>query len=210
MINEKMRRYGTNRSTIRELFEYGKKMKNELGEDSVFDYSLGNPSVEPPVCVNDGIISLIEERSAIDLHGYTSAEGDIHVRRTIAESVEKRFGVETDPNLIYMTAGAAAALTAVLSAVTTPSESVIVVAPFFPEYKVFVETAGAALKIVPAREKDFGLDIDAIKEALDDTVAAIIINSPNNPTGAVYSKSDIKALAELLSKKAKNTRSRYI
>ncbi len=203
MINKKMHLYGTNRSTIRELFEYGKKMKRELGEDAVFDYSLGNPSVEPPKEVNEQLSKLIGESSPIELHGYTSAPGDFSVRQAIAADIEERFGTEADPNLIYMTAGAAAALTATLSAVTTPGESVIVIAPFFPEYRVFVESCGATLKAVPAREKDFGLDIDAIKEALDETVAAVIINSPNNPTGAVYSKSDIKALADLLTKKSK-------
>ena len=203
MINEKMRLLGANRSTIRELFEFGQKLKRELGEDAVFDYSLGNPSVEPPKELTDAMISLIESTPAIKLHGYTSAEGDRSVREKIAEHISERFDTEANPNLIYLTAGAAAALTSVLSAVTTPGESVIVISPFFPEYRVFVEAAGATLKTVPAREKDFGLDVDAIKSALDESVAAVIINSPNNPTGAVYSKSDIKALAELLSKKSK-------
>ena len=152
MINEKMRLLGTNRSTIRELFEYGKKMKRELGEDAVFDYSLGNPSVEPPFEVNDTLISLAKDIPSTELHGYTSAEGDITVRRKIAEHIESSFDVKIDPSLIYMTAGAAAALTSVLSAVTTPGESVIVISPFFPEYKVFVEATGAALKTVKARE----------------------------------------------------------
>jgi len=203
MINEKMRLLGTNRSTIRELFEYGKKMKRELGEDAVFDFSLGNPSVEPPALLNDTIVNLTDTLSPVSLHGYTSAEGDKDVRCSIANYVSEKLNTEADPNLIYMTVGAAAALTSVLSAVTTPGESVIVISPFFPEYRVFVEAAGATLKVVPAREKDFGLDIDAIKEAIDETVAAIIINSPNNPTGAVYSKSDIKALSELLHRKSK-------
>ncbi len=198
-----MRLLGTNRSTIRELFEFGKKMKTELGEDAVFDYSLGNPSVEPPIDVNAGLLKLIEGSSPTQLHGYTSAEGDANVRRAIAEYTSSSHGIEIDPSLIYMTAGAAAALTSVLTALTTPGESVIVISPFFPEYRVFVEAAGATLKIVPAREKDFGLDVDAIKDALDETVAAVIVNSPNNPTGAVYSRSDVKALAELLSKKSK-------
>ena len=203
MINEKMHLLGTNRSTIRELFECGKRMKAELGEDAVFDYSLGNPSVVPPIEVNEGLIKLTEECSAIQLHGYTSAEGDYSVRCAIAEYISSSFDTYADPRLIYMTAGAAAALTSVLKAVVTPGESVIAISPFFPEYKVFVEAAGAILKTVPAREDDFGLNIDAIKEAVDESVAAIIINSPNNPTGAVYSKSDIKALADILSKKSK-------
>ena len=203
MINEKMRLLGTNRSTIRELFEYGKKMKAELGENAVFDYSLGNPSVEPPKDVNEGLTKLIAESLPTVLHGYTSAEGDLSVRRAIAEYTTSLYGEEVNPSLIYMTVGAAAALTSVLTALTTPGESVIVISPFFPEYKVFVEAAGATLKTVPARDGDFGLDINAIENALDESVAAIIINSPNNPTGAVYSKSDIEELADLLLKKSK-------
>ena len=203
MINEKMRILGTNRSTIRELFEYGKRMKRELGEDAVFDFSLGNPSVEPPEQVKSGIAKLIDESSAIDLHGYTSAEGDMNTRRAIADYISESFNTEVDPSLIYMTVGAAAALTSVLTALTNPGESIIVISPFFPEYKVFIEAAGATVKTVAAREKDFGLDIDAIKAALDENVAAVIINSPNNPTGAIYSKSEIKALAEILNKKSK-------
>ena len=203
MINEKMRELGANRSTIRELYEYGRKMKAELGEDSVFDYSLGNPSVEPPIEVKEALSFLIENTPEIELHGYTSADGDPEVRRAIAEHIAERFDTEADPRYIYMTVGAAAALTATIKGVVSPGESVIVISPFFPEYKVFIEAAGAVCKQVPAREKDFGLDIDAIKDALDETVGAIIVNSPNNPTGAVYSKSDIKALSDLLTKKSK-------
>lgn len=203
MINEKMRLLGANRSTIRELFEFGQRLKRELGENAVFDYSLGNPSVEPPKELNESIIKLTESTSAVKLHGYTSANGDAETRKRIAEYISEKFDTEANPELIYMTAGAAAALTSVLSALTTQEESVIVISPFFPEYKVFVEAAGAKLKVVPARRKDFGLDLDAIKSELDETVAAVIINSPNNPTGAVYSKSDIKALADLLSRKSK-------
>lgn len=203
MINEKMRLYGTNRSTIRELFEYGKKLKRELGEESVFDYSIGNPSVEPPEEVTRGIVSLIEESSPLSLHGYTSAEGDLSVRCAIAEYLSDAHSTEVLPNLIYLTVGAAAALTSTITALTIPGESIIVISPYFPEYKVFIESAGCSVKEVAAREKDFGLDIDKIKDALDETVGAIIINSPNNPTGAVYSKADIKALSDLLNKKSK-------
>lgn len=203
MINEKMRELGANRSTIRELYEYGRKMKAELGEDSVFDYSLGNPSVAPPIEVKEALSFLIENTPEIELHGYTSADGDPEVRRAIAEHIAQRFDTEADPRYIYMTVGAAAALTATIKGVVSPGESVIVISPFFPEYKVFIEAAGAVCKQVPAREKDFGLDIDAIKDALDETVGAVIVNSPNNPTGAVYSKSDIKALSDLLTKKSK-------
>ena len=203
MINEKMKRLGTSRSTIRELFEFGKKMKRDLGEEYVFDYSLGNPSVAPPSEVNEKIEHILNTYDALSVHGYTSAEGDISAREAIAKYTADCGEIDTDPSLVYLTAGAAAALCSTLSAVTTPGESVIVISPFFPEYKVFIEGVGAVVKPVPARKDDFGLDLSAIKKAIDENVAAIIINSPNNPTGAVYSKSDIKGLAEILNHKSK-------
>ncbi len=204
MINEKMKNLGLNRSTIRELFEFGKALKAEKGEENVFDFSLGNPSVEPPMSVNEGIASLIKNIPQTELHGYTSAEGDFSVRNSISEYIKKTHGFDSaDPSYVYMTAGAAGALTSVLTAVTSEKESVIVLAPFFPEYKVFVERNGTKLKTVSCRSGDFGPDFDKISSAIDETVAAVIINSPNNPTGAVYSEKDIKRLAKILDEKSK-------
>jgi len=201
VLNEKMRKLGTKRSTIRELFEYGKSLRRERGDDAVFDYSLGNPSVAPPKKVDEVLTKLIKDCSPTLLHGYTSAEGDIEVRSRIADYIRTSFGANADPSLIYMTAGAAAALSAVLGAVVTEGESVITPAPYFPEYKVFVEACGANLVPVLTRA-DFRPDIDAIAKAIDKTTAAIIINSPNNPTGVVYPKEDIAALAGLLKDKS--------
>ncbi len=203
MLNERMRELGFKRSTIRELFEYGKALRAERGEDSVFDYSLGNPSVEPPAEVESTLIGLIENSSPIALHGYTSAEGDPDVRLAISDYIKKSFDAASSPSLIYMTAGAAAALSAVLKAVTTESESVITPAPYFPEYKVFTEACGAKLVPIISRGSDFRPDIEAIGRAIDKTTAAVIINSPNNPTGVVYPEEDIAALADLLTRKSR-------
>ena len=203
MLNESMKELGFKRSTIRELFEYGKMLKADRGENAVFDYSLGNPSVEPPIEVNLTLARLLEKTPPTELHGYTSAEGDLCVRRAISDYIVKAFGAASDPSLIYMTAGAAAALTATLTAVTITGETVITPAPFFPEYKVFVEACGADLIPVQSLLPSFRPDIEAIGKAINESTAAVIINTPNNPTGAVYKREDIEALSELLTEKSK-------
>lgn len=200
-MNEKMIELGKNRSVIRELFEYGKKRKALIGAENVFDFSIGNPSVPTPKAVTDAMERLIRETEPVALHGYTSAQGDLRVRKSIADSIEKRFGVKADPEFIYMTCGAAASLTVTLNALTVAGDEVIVPSPFFPEYKVFTENAGARLVSVPLSEPDFQLDIDKIAKAITDKTRAVIINSPNNPTGAVFSADGIKELARLLNKK---------
>ena len=203
MINERMLALGTKRSTIRELFEFGKLLAAERGAENVFDYSLGNPSVCPPPEVNLGIMRLLQEYEPTALHGYTSAEGDMAVRASIAEYLKKTYGAAAEATDIYMTAGAAGALVSVLGALTNEKERVIALAPYFPEYKVFVERNGARLLPVACREGDFAPDIERLAAAIDETVAAIIVNSPNNPTGAVYSEADIIKLAELLTNKSR-------
>lgn len=198
MINEKMRSLGAKRSVIREIFEYSKKRKAEIGEENVFDFSLGNPSVAPPEAVNEGIISLVTHENPISLHGYTSAEGDLSVRTAICEYIKKTEGFDAPPTSLYMTVGAAGALTSAITAITNPGDEVIVLTPYFPEYKVFIERAGAAVCEVACRPSDFQPDIDAISSIVNEKTAAIIINSPNNPSGAVYTEDSIKALAEML------------
>lgn len=201
MINEKMRELGARRSVIRELFEYGKRRRSELGDDAVFDFSLGNPSVPPPPELNEGLGELLAEEGAADVHAYTSAQGDREVRRAIADYVRQTEWAEADPELIYLTAGAAAALTATLTALVMPNEEVIVPTPYFPEYRVFIERTGATVREVPCREPDFSLDVPAIMENIGERTAAIIINSPNNPTGAVYSEENVAALAAALKRR---------
>ena len=203
MINEKMRRLGANRSVIREIFEYGKKRKAEIGEDKVFDFSLGNPSVPAPECVNENIKRLIEEEASVALHGYTSAQGDAAVRAAIADYINKTEGECVSADCLYMTVGAAAALTATLTALATEGEEVIVLAPYFPEYKVFIERTGAKVREVLCDTTTFQPDIAAIEAAISERTAAIIINSPNNPTGAVMTEDSIIALTDLLKKKEK-------
>ena len=197
MINKKMQELGAKRSVIRELFEYGKKRKSEIGEENVFDFSLGNPSVAAPTVVNDTIRQLLDEENSVSLHGYTSAQGDAGVRAAIAEYINKTYNESVTADCLYMSVGAAAALTSSITALVTPGEEVIVPAPYFPEYKVFIERCGGVIREVLCDE-DLQLDVRAIEAAINEKTAAIIINSPNNPTGAVYSEENIFSLCNML------------
>ena len=198
MINEKMRGLGAKRSVIRELFEYGKMRKAEIGEDNVFDFSLGNPSVPSPDCVNQNLINLITNESPISLHGYTSAQGDANVRQSVADYINKTQGMNVSKDDLYMTVGAAAALTCSLTAVCNAGEEVIVLAPYFPEYKVFIERFGGICKEVLCDTQTFQPDFDNLKNAINENTSAIIVNSPNNPTGAVITEENIIKLCNLL------------
>lgn len=201
MLNEKMLNLGENRSVIREIFEYGNKRRAEIGAENVFDFSLGNPSISAPKEVEEAMVRLLRETDPVKLHGYTSAQGAPDVRKTISDSIQKRFGIEADSNLIYMTCGAAASLTICLNAICNSDDEVIALAPFFPEYRVFAEKAGAKLVVAKCRESDFQIDFDALKNAITKNTKAIIVNSPNNPTGVVLSRETISELANLLNKK---------
>ena len=203
MINEKMYALGSARSEIRELFEYGKIRKAQIGEENVHDFSLGNPSVPCPDEVTESLAKLIASRDPIELHGYTSAQGDAATRAAIAEYVTKTHGFEVSCDDLYLTVGAAAALTATISAIASEGEEVILLAPYFPEYKVFVERSGAVARVVKCNPKTFAPDPDTIADAINEKTAAIIVNSPNNPTGAVYSKESISAISEVLNAKSK-------
>ena len=201
MLNEKMLKLGTESSAIRQLFEYGKARKAEIGEDKVYDFSLGNPSIPAPARLDSTIKYLLENENSVLLHGYTSAPGDMGVRTKIAEYIKKSSGVEAAAENIYMTCGAAASLTITLTALANEGDEVILLAPFFPEYRVFAEKAGFKCVIVNCSEGDFQIDIEALQSAITEKTKAIIINSPNNPTGVVFSEENIKALAQLLNKK---------
>lgn len=200
MINEKMRGLGAKRSVIRELFEYGKIRKSQIGEDNVFDFSLGNPSVPSPDCVNENLVNLIKSESPISLHGYTSAQGDAGVRQSVADYIYKTQQFKVDKDDLYMTVGAAAALTCSLTAVVNPGEEVVVLAPYFPEYKVFIERFGGVCKEVLCDTTTFQPDFDNLAKAINSKTAAIIVNSPNNPTGAVITEENVIKLCELLHK----------
>ena len=201
MISSKMLELGKKSSVIREIFEYGLKRKAEIGAENVYDFSLGNPSVPAPEKVTEVMKKLIDETPAERLHGYTSAPGDVKVRTAIAENIKSRFGVDATLSNIYMTCGAAASLTITLNAIVEDGDEVIAFAPFFPEYRVFVEQAGARLVVVSNKTEDLQLDFDAIEKAITPNTKAVIINSPNNPSGVIVPEEDIKKLCQLLNSK---------
>lgn len=198
MLNERMVALGTQRSVIRELFEFGKMRAAEVGAENIFDFSIGNPSVPSPGIVNETAIKLINEVDPVILHGYTSAQGDLGVRQMMSDSINRRFGTSFGPNNLYVTVGAAAALCCCLNGICNPGDEVIVFAPYFPEYKVFVEGAGAAMKMIPADIEAFQIDFAAFEAAINENTKAVIVNSPNNPSGAVYSEETVKKLAVIL------------
>ncbi|NLM19593.1 MAG: pyridoxal phosphate-dependent aminotransferase [Clostridiaceae bacterium] len=202
-VAKKMLDLGKQSSVIREIFEYGLKRKAEIGVEKVFDFSLGNPSVPAPPQINDILKKLIDSVPAEQLHGYTSAPGDQSVRNAVAVYIQNTFGFSATSDLIYVTCGAAAGLTLCLNGLTTKEDEVIVFAPFFPEYKVFVEHSGAKLVIVPCNEHDFQPDFTSLEQAITDKTKAIIVNSPNNPTGTCYCEDTIKKLTEILNQKQK-------
>ena len=206
-MNQKMLGLGQSRSVIREIFEYAKVRKAEIGSDKVFDFSIGNPSVPAPESVKEALSDLLERKDPVFLHGYTSAQGDASVRTAISNYIENTYNIGSlpisSPNLIYITSGAAAALTCTLTALLNAGDEVIVLAPFFPEYRVFVERTGAKLVPVLCDEETMRPRFDRLAAAISKKTAAVIVNSPNNPTGVVYPEEDIKALSTLLTEKSK-------
>ncbi len=203
--NQKMFGLGSKRSIIREIFEYSKSRAAEIGAENVFDFSLGNPSVPAPAEVNEAIRELLDTQDSVTLHGYTSAQGDAGVRKAIADRIKSRFGVDISPNLIYMTCGAAASLSICLKAVIEENseDECVVFAPFFTEYRVFIENAGGKIVISKPEEKTFQIDIADFESKINKNTKAVIVNSPNNPSGVVYSEDTIKALCEVLERKSK-------
>ncbi len=202
MLNEQMYEYGSKSSVIRELFAYGLERRKIVGEDKVYDFSIGNPSIPAPAEVKEALLELLEE-PAEALHGYSPAAGDPEVRKTLADSVNRKFGMRYTADNFYMTVGAAASLSISVKALTNPGDEFITFAPFFPEYAVWVETAGAKLVVTPADTTDFQIDFEAFEKLLSPKTKGIILNSPNNPSGVVYSEETIQRLSELLAKKQK-------
>ena len=202
MLNEKMYALGSKRSTIREIFEYAKTRAAQIGSENVFDFSIGNPSVPAPEKVNETIVKLVKETPSVALHGYTSAQGGKDVRDKIAANYTRRFGVELSGDDLYMTCGAAASLTITFHALCNDGDEIITFAPFFPEYRVFVENAKAKLVVLPSDEKTMLPDFKALKRALNPRVKGVLINSPNNPSGAVYGETTMATLCEILKEKS--------
>ncbi len=202
MYNENAYRLGSKRSSIREIFEHAKKRSGEIGGENVFDFSIGNPSVPAPAAVDEAIRQILAETPSVELHGYTSAQGDLSVRKRIAENYQNRFGVKLTADDLYMTCGAAASLTITMRALHTEGDELITFAPFFPEYAVFAAGAGMRLTVLPSDESTMLPDFDALEKALNPRVKGVLMNSPNNPSGVVYGGEVIARLAELLEKKS--------
>ena len=199
MYNKTMYELGSHRSVIRDLFEFGKKRAAEVGADKVYDFSLGNPNVPAPDGVKEAAEKLFALPDNTVVHGYTSAQGDADVRKAVADSINARFSAGVTPDLIYMTCGAAASLTVTLNALCEEGDEFILLAPFFPEYSVFVKAAGGTPVVVPFDEKTFAPDLSALEKAVTPHTKGIIINSPNNPSGAVYSRKTLEKIADILS-----------
>ncbi len=202
MINKEMYVLGSKRSVIRELFEFGKQRAKEVGQENVFDFSLGNPNVPAPECVREAIAKLNNIPDSTTLHGYTSAQGDANVRKKIAEFINLRFNTQVGADNIYMTVGAAASLCISLKALNEYDDEFVIFAPFFPEYQVFIKSAGGFPVIVPFEEKDFQIDFDKFEKAITNKTKAVIVNSPNNPSGVVYNKNTIIKLCQILKQKS--------
>lgn len=202
-VSQRMLNLGTARSEIREAFAFAQARAAEVGAENVDDFSIGNPSVPAPATVAEAVHKLVDAIDPIKLHGYTPAQGDGQARGALADDLNRRFGTNYTADNFYLTAGAAGALCCALSALSCPGDTFIAFAPYFPEYKVFVESAGAELVTVPADIEDFQIDFAAFDQALTPNTKGVIINSPNNPTGVVYSEATIQKLAQVLTEKSK-------
>lgn len=203
MVSNEMYELGAKSSVIREIFEFGKKRAAEIGKENVYDFSLGNPSVPAPEKVNETIRRLTQEMEPCALHGYTSAVGDNGTRQAIADDLNRRFGTAFTMNNFYMTAGAAASLCITFRALTEKDDEIIVFAPYFPEYQVFITSAGAKVVEVKCKEDDLQIDLEAFKNAINEHTKAVVLNSPNNPSGVVTSEETVIKMTEILREKEK-------
>ena len=202
MFNPEAYALGTNRSCIRELFEYGRSRASVVGKENVFDYSLGNPSIPAPPQVEQAIRDIQEDTDSLQIHGYTSAVGDMQTRQAIAEDLNARYQAGVRGEDLFLGCGAAPELVAVFRALAVPGAEILAVAPYFPEYAPFVRAAGAAFRVVAPDVPDFQIRLEAVEAMLTPQTAAIILNSPNNPSGTVYTRRTLQALASLLKEKS--------
>ena len=203
MFNEEAYALGANRSCIRELFEYGRSRAAQVGAENVFDFSLGNPSIPAPAGVRDAIAQLLEDTDSLQLHGYTTAVGDLQTRQAIAHDLNCRYGTHVTPGELFIGCGAAPELCAVFKALTFPGAKILAIAPYFPEYKPFVQSAGAVFQAVAPDVPDFQINFAELDKCLTKDTAAVIVNSPNNPTGTVYTEETLRRLAALLEQKSR-------
>lgn len=202
MIVQKYKDMLQGKSVIRQLSEFATARGAEIGYENVFDYSLGNPSVPTPQKFTDTMIDMLQNRSPMELHGYSQSLGIPAVREKVAASLNKRFGMNYTGNHIFMTTGAAGAIAHAVRCVTQPGDEILTFAPYFPEYGPYINLTGAALKVVPANVEDFQINFEAFEEMLTDKVMAVLINTPNNPSGIVYTTETIQKLATILTEKS--------
>ncbi len=202
MLVQKYKDMLSGKSVIRQLSEFATARGKEIGYENVFDYSLGNPSVPVPGEFTDAMIHMLTTKETNELHGYSPSLGITSVRETIAASLEKRFGLPYRKEHIFMASGAAGALAHAFRLVTEPGDEILTFAPFFPEYNPYVNLTGAVLKVVPPDTESFQINFEKFEEMLTEKVMAILVNTPNNPSGVVYSAETLKRLAEMLRKKS--------
>ena len=186
---------------IRDLFEYGLSRAAVVGPENIYDYSLGNPSIPSPPEVNETIRQILSDTDSLKIHGYTSAVGDFDTRKAISEDLNARYNANTKPEEFFIGCGAAPELVSVFRALSVPGGEILAIAPYFPEYKPFVEEAGLTFKVVPADVPSFQINFEALDKAITENTQAIIINSPNNPSGVVYTVETLKKLRRLLEDK---------
>lgn len=203
MASKEMYELGAQSSVIRELFTYGQEQTAIVGKDNVYDFSIGNPTVPAPACIKEAIEEILATRESSAIHGYTAASGDAAVREGLADYMNEVYGAAVKADSFYMTCGAAASLTITLKAlVESPEDEIILIAPFFPEYTVFVQNTGAKKVVLPPDTEHFQISMDELEKAITPHTRAIIVNSPNNPSGVVYSAATYQKVADLLTKKS--------
>ena len=203
MINRSAWELGANRSCIRELFEYGCRRAAIVGRENVYDYSLGNPSIPAPAEVNEAIRAVLSDTDPLAIHGYTTAVGDYALRQAIADDLNTRYQADAAPEDLFIGCGAAPELTAVLRSLAVAQGEILAIAPYFPEYRPFTLCAGLDFKVVPADVPDFQIDLVTLETMVTEHTQAVIINSPNNPSGVVYSAETLTRLASVLRQKAR-------
>lgn len=202
MINQTAYALGANRSCIRDLFEYGRARAAVVGEKNVFDFTLGNPSIPSPAEVNETICQILQDTDSLLVHGYTTAVGDLETRQAIAADLNARYGANTAAEDFFLGSGAAPELVAVFRALAVEDGEILAIAPYFPEYKPFAENAGLIFKVVPPDVPNFQISLPAVEKMLTERTQAVILNSPNNPSGVVYTRETLEQLAALLECKA--------
>ena len=201
MYNQTAYELGSHRSAIRDLFEYGRMRAAVVGEENVFDYSIGNPSIPSPPEVEKAIHQILSDTPSLQIHGYTSAVGDYETRKAVAEDLNARYHAGAKPEEFFICCGASPALVAVFRALAVPGGEILAIAPYFPEYKPFVEGAGMVFRVVPPDLPGFQIDLQAVEALVTEKTVAVIINSPNNPSGVVYTRQTLEALGALLRRK---------